>query len=50
MRYYIIGNKDSTVDEYAYAEQWLKLNNHTVINPYYIKINGITDIELLDIK
>lgn len=50
MRYYIIGNKDSDVLEYAYAEGWLKLNNNTVINPYQIVINGITGSELSQIK
>lgn len=50
MRYYLIGNKDSQAYEYEYAEQWLKLNGNNVINPSTIKINGITDNELIQIK
>lgn len=50
MRYYIIGGKESDVLDYAYAEGWLKLNGNTVINPYQININGITDSELIQIK
>lgn len=50
MRYYIIGNKDSLAIEYAYAEGWLKLNAHTVINPCNIRINGISDSELEQLK
>lgn len=34
MRYYIIGNKDSTADEYSYARIWLILNGNNAINPY----------------
>lgn len=50
MRYYIIGNKDSLSIEYSYAEQWLKLNGHTVINPCNIRIDGIDNEELTQIK
>lgn len=50
MRYYLIGNKDSLGIEYASAEQWLKLNGHSVINPFDIRIKGITDSELVQIK
>lgn len=50
MRYYIIGNKDSLSIEYAYAEQWLKLNNNIVINPCNIRIDGIDNEELQQIK
>lgn len=50
MRYYLIGNKDSLSIEYASAEQWLKLNGHSVINPCNIKIDEITDKELSTIK
>lgn len=50
MRYYIIGNKDSLSIEYSYAEQWLKLNGNTVINPCNIRIDGIDIEELTQIK
>ena len=50
MRFYIIGNKDSLSEEYYYAEQWLKLNGNTVINPLNIKIDGIDKEELTQIK
>lgn len=50
MRYYIIGNKDSQIEEYDSAEQWLKLNGNTVINPFKIHIDGIADSELEQIK
>lgn len=50
MRYYLIGNKDSLTSEYDYSEQWLKLNGNTVINPCKIKIEGITDSELAQVK
>lgn len=50
MRFYIIGNKDSLSIEYSYAEQWLKLNGNTVINPCNIRIDEITDKELSTIK
>lgn len=50
MRYYIIGNKDNTDGEYNYAEEWLKLNGNTVINPCTINIKAITDGELAQVK
>lgn len=50
MRYYIIGNKTSQLEEYDYAEQWLKLNNNTVINPCKVKIDGVEQDELIQIK
>lgn len=50
MRFYIIGNKDSSLEEYSYAENWLKLNGHTVINPKSIRIDGISDNEFLQLK
>ena len=50
MRYYLIGNKESLSIEYAWAEQWLKLNGHSVINPCDIRISEITDSELIQIK
>lgn len=50
MRYYIIGGKESGMLDYAYAEGWLKLNGNTVINPCEIKIKGITDSELAQVK
>lgn len=50
MRYYIIGNKDSEYFEYDYATEWLLLNGHTVINPFYVRISGINEKELLQIK
>jgi hypothetical protein len=50
MRYYIIGNDKSSYNEYLYAEQWLKFNNNAVINPCSVKIDGITETELTQIK
>lgn len=50
MRYYLIGNKDSTVDEYSYARLWLILNGNTVINPCSLSIKGISESELLQVK
>lgn len=50
MRYYIIGNKESEELEYAYAEAWLKLNGNAVINPYKIKIDGVEQHEVAQIK
>lgn len=50
MRYYIIGNKDSQIEEYDYAEQWLKLNGNTVINPCKVRIDGVLQDELTQIK
>lgn len=45
MRYYIIGNKSATDNDYEYGELWLRLNGHTVINPRKIVIDGLNDIE-----
>lgn len=50
MRYYIIGNKNSQEYEYDYATQWLILNGHDVINPFYVRIGGISDKEFAQIK
>lgn len=50
MRYYIIGNSDSSCDEYDYATQWLILNGNTVINPFYLRIGGISDKEFSQVK
>lgn len=50
MRYYILGNKASNEAEYTYAESWLRLNCNTVINPCKVKIDGITDSELVQVK
>lgn len=50
MRYYIIGNKDSSASEYSCARLWLIMNGNTVINPFTVNIKGITDSELAQVK
>lgn len=50
MRYYIIGTTHSNLCEYDYAEQWLKLNGHTVISPCYITIKGLANNELAQVR
>lgn len=50
MRYYIIGNKDSTKTEYENVAQWLMHNGHKVITPMEINIGELTEQELKTIK
>lgn len=50
MRYYLIGEETTSKEKYDYAESWLKLYNNTVINPNKIKIDGIEQDEMTQIK
>lgn len=45
MRYFIIGNDKTKVDDTVLVAKWLEDNGHTVINPFICHFDGITDTE-----